>query len=418
MVFIINIIIEMINIIYCVESLLNRKLKISRKMILLILVDVAIYFSIEIFGLHEKYQFVLYLMLLLYVCDRHKITLIKGLEKIILSITIVSVIQLSISIVYFICRIPIQSSIESAILIQALTFVVILLFEKLWNIIGDFTNQSNVFDKFILGLFPMGIVTILIKYKMNIGIEKSGFLMIVFGGIFLAKIVYDWQKEKTELEIKKEKLHVSEMYYKSFAELIMSIRKKQHDFNNHLQAIYALHYSTSNYQELVFEQKKYLDAISYNNDLYKLLNIQNPILAGFIYQKIIDANSKDYIVSCDVQLEHKMYTISEYVLIELIGILWDNAIEASEELEHKKISIIARDSDERLEISISNPIEDIPYNQILDFFNIGNTTKGKNRGIGLDKVKDYKNRYKFDLIVTKEHIDSQYWICIKIILPQ
>ena len=92
MVFIINIIIEMINIIYCVESLLNRKLKISRKMILLILVDVAIYFSIEIFGLHEKYQFVLYLMLLLYVCDRHKITLIKGLEKIILSITIVSVI--------------------------------------------------------------------------------------------------------------------------------------------------------------------------------------------------------------------------------------------------------------------------------------------------------------------------------------
>lgn len=391
MIFIINIIIEMINIICCVEFLLNRKLKINPKMILLILIDVSIFSLIEKNALNEKYQFVIYLVLLFYICDRYKITLIKGLENIILSITIVSVIQLSISTIYFICEISIQSSVVHAILIQILAFVVIFYFKKVWNIIGDFTNQSNIFDKFILGIFPMGIIIILVKYKMNIGINKRDFLMIILGGICLAKIVYDWQKEKMELEIKKAELHVSEAYYESFTELITSIRKKQHDFNNHLQAIYALHYSTKDYKELILEQKKYLDTISQNCDFYRLLNIQNPILAGFIYQKFIDADVKNYIVSYDIQLDNKAYAIPEYILIELIGILWDNAIEAGEKFEHKKISVIALDSNNRLEISISNPIEDIPYNQILDFFNIGNTTKGKNRGIGLDKVKEYKN---------------------------
>ncbi len=415
MLHIINVVVEIINIVYCLEILLNRNLQINRRMLFLIFMDGFIFWMIEEFGIDEKYQFFIYPLIVFYMCIQYKLMLFKALEILILSIAIISVIQFGISSIFFVFNIHME--IFPVIILQIITLVLIYFFRTILSIIGDFANQSKILDKIIISLFPIGIVIILFKYKRNIGIEKRNFIIILLGGVLIGKLVYDWQKEKIELNIKKAELRISESYYDSFKELIMAIRKRQHDFNNHLQAIYALHYSTNNYQELVLEQRKYLKDISYSDEFYKLLNIQNPILSGFIYQKIIDADSKNYAVFYDVKLHNKVCSIPEYILIEIVGILWDNAIEAGEELGNKKIRLIASDSEKQLQFSIANPIENISYVQIFNFFTLGNTTKGKNRGIGLWKIKEYENKYKFDIMVTKEQYETEYWLCIKIIIP-
>lgn len=413
---IVNVTVEILNIIYCLKFLLNPKTKINQKAILLILVDVFIFLAIEKLKIDEKSQVIIYIMIVFYVYKNYKISIFKSIENFVFSIVIICIIQLSLAFPCYIFRISFDSEILLAIILQIVTLMIIFSFKNTWNIIGNFINNSRLLDKIIFGLFPIGIIIILIKYKMNIGLENYSFIMVIVGGIIIGTAMYNWQKEKIELDIKRTELHISRVYYESFKDLLMAIRKNQHDFNNHLQAIYALHYSIDNYQELVLEQKKYLNEISHNNKFYKLINIDNPVISGFIYQKIIEADSKDFAVSYEVKLQNKFHNIPDYVLVELIGILWDNAIESGEILEKRKIKLKILDLDSELEILIANPINDIPYSQILNFFSLCKTTKGENRGIGLGKIKEYEKKYDFNLMINKEQYGNEYWLCIKIVI--
>lgn len=209
---------------------------------------------------------------------------------------------------------------------------------------------------------------------------------------------------------------MSKACYASFEELIYEIRRNQHDFHNHLQAIYSLHYSIYDYETLVKEQEKYLKFILENTKYYKLLNAHNPVIAGFLYRKILEADVEGYAISFDIKLNKMQPHIPEYILVEIIGILWDNAIEAGREQNKKKISLRMDDTKHKFELEVSNPIPNLSYEEIHRFFEAGNTTKGKFRGIGLNKIKEYKKKYKFDLIVEKDEIEEEYWLRIKISL--
>lgn len=250
---------------------------------------------------------------------------------------------------------------------------------------------------------------------MEISIEEL--VAIIFGGFLLGFVLYAWQKEKMKLQMKEMELQMSRAYYDSFEELIRTIRKNQHDFHNHLQAIYSLHYSIQDYDTLVKEQEKYLEFILENSKYYKLLNVNNPIITGFLYRKILEADTEGYKISYHVKLNKSKHTIPEYILVEMIGILWDNAIEAGREQKNKKISLLIDDTKEMFEIEVSNPIPDISYEEIHSFFELGKTTKGESRGIGLSKIKEYKKKYKFNLMVKKDEMEGEYWLRIKICLP-
>ena len=67
--------------------------------------------------------------------------------------------------------------------------------------------------------------------------------------------------------------------------------------------------------------------------------IENPLISGFISVKIQEAKSKGIEVTHYCRYPDVTIKIPEYVLIEMMGILLDNAIEATENLEHKKIKI-------------------------------------------------------------------------------
>ena len=79
---------------------------------------------------------------------------------------------------------------------------------------------------------------------------------------------------------------------RALEELVKEIRAKQHEFDNHLNAILNMHLTIDNYEELVAKQSEYITENAREDDSRKylpLLKISDKILAGFIYSKIVRA---------------------------------------------------------------------------------------------------------------------------------
>ena len=111
--------------------------------------------------------------------------------------------------------------------------------------------------------------------------------------------------------------------------MITAIRIKQHEFNNHINAIKCLPYTTKNAKELIAEQNRYCDAVLEDTEIVKLLKLESsPVLCGFLYSKLIFAQSLDiyFIYEVDPINVERYVTIHHF--IEMTGILFDNAVEA------------------------------------------------------------------------------------------
>ena len=119
-------------------------------------------------------------------------------------------------------------------------------------------------------------------------------------------------------------------------------------------------------------------------------------------------------VEYDIAFEGKS-DISMYDLIDILGILLDNAIEAvkdSNGLNKIKFQLI---EGEQLEICVKNPVEDISNNDIEKFYREGYSTKGDNRGLGLSKIKEYQKKYNYDIFTHLINEVEEKWIEFRIV---
>lgn len=129
---------------------------------------------------------------------------------------------------------------------------------------------------------------------------------------------------------RKAQMEMNALYYNGYEELIRSVREKQHDFKNHMNAMRGILYTVNDYEELVAKEKDYLDTILNEVEETSILTlIENPLLAGFLSDKIHEAESKGITVHHECIYANEELKIPEYKLVELMGILLDNAIEAS-----------------------------------------------------------------------------------------
>ena len=105
-------------------------------------------------------------------------------------------------------------------------------------------------------------------------------------------------------------------------------------------------------------------------------------IKGLITTKIIQAQEKRIPISIEVPDEIDRIDMNTVELSRIIGIIVDNAIEASENLEEPLINIAFIDNDESVTFIVMNKCsDDIP--KIHELFEQGFSTKGDNRGLGL-----------------------------------
>ena len=233
-----------------------------------------------------------------------------------------------------------------------------------------------------------------------------------------------WQRAEYEVQKKNMEIAIRKTYDKAFQDLVESIRMKQHDFNNQLNAIYSMHYTAHSLEELIAKQQKYGNLIEKENAYYKILTaISDSTVAGFVYSRCLQAQKKDISVEIAV---HNVIFPQDYCLydmIEILGILFDNAAEVllQYEKEQRKATVFmqtekVQNQQWQTVIRITNVSPQYTKKQLTRLFEKGVSSQGDGRGIGLAKLKQLcqKNGYTLSVDNYKDK-EGQYQMQFEIV---
>ena len=218
--------------------------------------------------------------------------------------------------------------------------------------------------------------------------------------ILFSSITYTLVKNtkiKSEVKSENQKLEQQKKYILDLEKNNNEIRKFKHDFNN---IILGLDGYINNDDFDKEKLKKYFNStiINYNNNIKlnniviaKLNSIKVSSLKSLITNKVLVAQNNNIDADINIEGEITDFYTDEMQLSRILGVLLDNAIEASLELtENKKIEINIIQIDKTTDIQISNTFNNTGT-PIADFNKEGFSTKGTNRGLGLSSAHEIAN---------------------------
>jgi len=245
------------------------------------------------------------------------------------------------------------------------------------------------------------------------------FIMFLLMATVIIWGILDWRKNYIIMQKQESELKLYQHYIQPLEELVKEIRARQHEFDNHINAILNMHLTVDNYEELIKRQSAYITEIVRDDDsrMYlPLLRISDKVLAGFLYSKIVRAPSYAR-TEVEVKNLEIISGISEHHLIEIVGTLVDNAYEACTE-EFNVVSITLDSENDRLIFSIKNQIPEMNMEHIDLFFEKGYSTKENNgkRGFGLYNAKMLIQKYKGDIFVSTNAEDEKRYLCIRVVV--
>lgn len=212
--------------------------------------------------------------------------------------------------------------------------------------------------------------------------------VIILFGILLAVIFFgwwDWLANYSILKRQEEELKIYKLYIHPLEELTKDIRARQHEFDNHMNAVLNMHVTIDNYDELVAAQSAYCKEIYEAKGVSTpaLLRISDKILAGFLYSKILGAPTYAK-VEIQVLSQQIITSVSEHNLVEILGTLVDNAFEAATP-QLPLVEMVLDSREDKLIFMIRNQVQGLTMGDISRFFQKGYTTKDNRecRGLGL-----------------------------------
>ncbi|MCI9616728.1 MAG: GHKL domain-containing protein [Eubacterium sp.] len=414
MIKIIYLVLEILAIVICTYIIHERKIKFSIYAYLFMLFEVFYMLLVDNKMVSGETLPIIYISFVLFVLLEFNENIIDAVYKSILSLLVITIAQM---IIYFpgviVYELTKNDSIM-AVFVNSICLIIIFITRK-----SDIYRKiSKLCDKKQLKYFLVVMVgfSIIIYYIYRIKGHKTITLDVyVVSLVFIITVIYvvlRWQRANYETEIKEKQIDSIRSCDESLQRLIQDTRKNQHDFHNHLLAIFGMHSSIDTYEELVKAQEEYCNKISDKNLFNKILyGITDPILAGFVYNKVCNMAEKGIKINFKVSVSsNKIEYVSIYDLNEIIGILIDNACEAVIENNVKEeVYFEIIESVKQLSIVIRNRSEIIPEDNIIQFFKVGYSNKAENRGFGLSKIMDLKDKYNFEIFVNNRSIESDNW---------
>lgn len=262
------------------------------------------------------------------------------------------------------------------------------------------------------------IVTLYLFVDLYLSHTLNVKVMVLFGIIFSVILfgLLDWGRNYAALQRQEQEIRLYKLYIKPMEELTKDIRARQHEFDNHMNAILSMHVTIDNYDELVKAQSAYAKNIYGDKSRCNpaLLRISDKILAGFLYSKIISA--PNYIdIEIQVLSQEIVTPVSEHSLVEIIGTLTDNAFEAATPVCNK-VEIVLDAKKDKLIFMIKNQVENLTIGDISHFFEKGFTTKDNfdGRGLGLYQACQIAKRHNSEITVELIEQEKGQEICFRV----
>ena len=276
---------------------------------------------------------------------------------------------------------------------------------KFYNIL---TKKEKIINIIFLLLFVLCISSLM--YNLTMNFHRNIFFLsnslITLGTILIVMIYMRNNEEFNKLESEYNSLLIN---VKNFEEWIEKEQYMRHEYKNQLAIIYALtkEQKVKNKIQEIINQNLSIESEVVNS----LKSLPKGSLKGIIYYRSIVAQNNKIKLTIDVSIkskgifskidENKMNSIAK-----LIGIYYDNAIEAAKESRKKIILLEIYEFKNKVSIVLSNTFK---KNSIIRNNNEkGISTKGEGRGNGLYFAK--KILAKNSWIEEKQEIIDNYYI--------
>lgn len=277
--------------------------------------------------------------------------------------------------------------------------------DKLYTLIQTSTLPLRVI---LINLFLI-VFSLIFYFKLNSNsfLMEYAFILIILSTLFCINL--DIIHTHMKLQQNKKELLAYQQYLPIVEGLIDEVRTRQHNFDNTLQAISALSFSCKDYETLVKSLKEYSN-YNYSDMLpSSLLKLNYKLVAGFLYYKVKEAKQQGKNLHITIKNFALQTILPEYILMELLGILIDNAIEAI--AEGDTISLTLDSIHSKVYAEITNPGPIIDGTLLQNMFQKGYTTKNTNKeqhGLGLFYLKNKLATYNGTVTVfnhTEHNID-------------
>ncbi len=310
-------------------------------------------------------------------------------------------------------NIPIYK-ISYSLIMYFVVYIIYLLLKKFNINISLYKRLKKNTNRALIINFSLGFIAFAIQsYTMTLYSNYIPlYLTFATTSIFLVYFISSlYSLSRTaKLESTTKNLEEERLYNKTLTILYDNIRGFKHDFNNIVQAIGG-YVSTNNmdglkdyYSDLMADCQKVNNLAILNPEL-----INNPAVYSLLTSKYHKATELGITMNFEVFLDLETLKIKTYDLSRILGILLDNAIEASSKCDEKIINItIRKDNKVNRQLFI---IENTYSNKNVNtdrIFEKGYTSKteedGKNHGLGLWEVrKILKKNTNLNLFTTKNN---------------
>lgn len=380
---------EALAVVFCLHYLYGEKIYFDIKTVGFIVLDIMWMLSIYYLNLDRSLSLMIYPLIILFCGVKFGYKIKEITVNVILYVIIVGVLQSAIMVAAFIIIKETQIEQVESLIINIMVFCIIYFVLKRFNI-RKISKILQSRDGIVYGSLVVAITSLtvwLMGYREKSGLDTTYYVVFIASVILIVIAIIDIGKHKMKtLEIEAElKLH--KIYETSFRNLIEDICARQHEFDNHINAIYNQHLLYNNYEQLIKAQGQYCEAIIQENKYNKLLSKGNPVILGFLYGKFVEAEKQGINITYKVNIGNVESSVPIYKIIELLGNLIKNAVEELLESGLTGLHVLMIEEADLIRIEVSNEVDKIDYEEISQFFRKGYSKKGVGRGYGLYNVK-------------------------------
>ena len=300
------------------------------------------------------------------------------------------------------------------LVVTVLTYVVIV------TIIRYFHLELNYFDKdylypflkkvffALLLLHIVSFVSDMVSTVKHLNSFGSILSSIVFISLLLTFFAMNSHKEQIEKEIALKQKKFEQKHLQNYTDEIVAlyneIRGFRHDYAGMLVSM-QMAIDSGNLQEIdrVYTEVLVKANHKLRSDKYTyfdLNNIEDSALRSLVAQSIVYARNNGVEFTLEVKDIITRLPIDLLDLVRIMSVLLNNAVEGSADSYKKQMEVAVIKMETETVIVIQNSCK-MTMTPSGDLFALGFSTKGRNRGVGLNNVKELLDKYNNIILETE-----------------
>ena len=302
-------------------------------------------------------------------------------------------------------------------------FILILTYLVIKVVVSYFHLEFKYFDKDYLYPFLKKVLFTFIFLHIvsflsdivstfpNLNSFGSILSSIVFVGLLLTFFSMNSHKVQIEKEIELEQKKFEQKHLQTYTDEIVAlyneIRGFRHDYTGMLVSLRMaieskdLQEIDRVYSEVLVKANQKLRSDKYT--YFDLNNIEDSALRSLIAQSIVNAKTNDVEYTLEVKDIITPLSMELLDLVRVMSVLLNNAVEGAVESYQKQLEVAIIKLDLETLVVIQNSCKKRKVKS-EDLFELGFSTKGRHRGLGLNNVKEILGKY--DNVILETEIDN------------